>query len=77
MIHFSIGKELGKLQHLNMRTPKLSQKVIASVRQSDVVSDISELTPSVINEMEKLRRLEVIQRTLFVLSTRINCVVKE
>ena len=59
MIHFSIGKELGKLQHLNMRTSKLSQKVIASVRQSDVVSDISELTPSVINEMEKLRRLEV------------------
>eukprot|EP00092_Neocalanus_flemingeri_P022654 GFUD01024574.1.p1 GENE.GFUD01024574.1~~GFUD01024574.1.p1 ORF type:complete len:2240 (+),score=854.36 GFUD01024574.1:478-6720(+) len=53
------GKDLGSLQHLDKRATKWSGNILAELRKVEVVSDLADLLPSVVSEMEKLKGLVV------------------
>merc|ERR1712106_1134150 len=53
------GKQLGSLELLDKRAAKWSGKILAELRQVEVVADLTDLLPSVVTEMDKLRGLNV------------------
>jgi len=53
------GKNLGSLKLLDKRAAKWSGKILTELRQIEVVSDLADLLPSMVTEMDKLRSLTV------------------
>jgi len=53
------GKDIGSLQHLDKRAAKWTGNLLNELKEVEVVSDLADLLPSMVSEMEKLKGLIV------------------